>query len=138
MPTDGIVVSEGTFIDTHNTIKAERYHLVVAFTNTTDQNIRLSLDGNVEDVEGAYVQDIFTDEIEIWAGNTVAISLKLLEKIPSGNIKWNNHKSTNRYTDNLCSGFYILYSILYLSEHIIPSFISPHAWDFQGNPCTQA
>ncbi len=89
MPTDGIVVSEGTFIDTHNTIKAERYHLVVAFTNTTDQNIRLSLDGNVEDVEGAYVQDIFTDEIEIWAGNTVAISLKLLEKIPSGNIKWN-------------------------------------------------
>ena len=89
MPTDGIVVSEGTYIDTQNMVSVEYHHLVVAFTNTTDQNIKLSLDGNVEGVDGTYIQDIFTDDIEIWAGNTVAITLELLEKVPSGNIKWN-------------------------------------------------
>ncbi|MBP5595303.1 MAG: hypothetical protein J6Y02_07970 [Pseudobutyrivibrio sp.] len=88
-PESGIVVSEEVF-GRDNDLKQEETHLAIAFTNLTDENVKISIEGYVENENGEVVYDLVEDDIEIWANNTVAREMNLRQEIPSGNIKWNS------------------------------------------------
>ena len=88
-PIDGIVVSESMYVV--DTAKwGPTNHMVVAFTNLTDDNVKISIEGYLENEDGEVAHDLVEDDIEIWAGNTVAREIYFEFKVPSGNIKWNN------------------------------------------------
>lgn len=88
-PEAGIVVSEEVF-GRNNDLRQEETHLAVAFTNLTGENVKISIEGYVENENGDVVYDLLEDDIEIWADNTVACEMNLRQEIPSGNIKWNS------------------------------------------------
>ena len=88
-PEPGIIVSEGTFVKEQKIGPASN-HLIVAFTNLTGDHAKLSIEGYVENKDDDVIYDLIDNEVEIWAGNTVARDIDLQTEEASGNIKWNN------------------------------------------------
>lgn len=94
-PIDGIVVSESMFVT--DTKWGPTNHMIVAFTNLTDDSVKIDIEGYLENEDGEVAHDLVEDDIEIWAGNTVAREINFKFEVPSGNIKWN--KITSEHLD---------------------------------------
>lgn len=84
---DGIVISETAYFD-----KQDSLHniLVVAYTNVSDQAVKFSCEGYIENASGDVVADIFESDVELGPNNTIAIKYDSEYDEPSGNVRWNN------------------------------------------------
>ena len=84
---DDIVISE-----TKNYDKQDSLHhiLVVAYTNVSDEAVKFSCEGYIENASGDVVADIVESDEELGPNNTIAIKYDCEYDEPSGNVRWNN------------------------------------------------
>ena len=80
---DGIIVSETSYINTKG-----KCHLVVAYTNLTDEAVKLSYEGYAQNQVGDVVKDLVESNLEISAKNTIVRDLNFEDEEPSGEIDW--------------------------------------------------
>ena len=80
---DGIIVSEASYINTKG-----RHHLVVAYTNLTDEGVTMSYEGYAENTTGDVVKDVVDNDVELGPKNTIVQDLDFENDEPSGEINW--------------------------------------------------
>lgn len=81
---EGVIVSETSYFDDN------RNYLVVAFTNLTDEGVKMSYEGYAENIEGDVVQDLLESDVELGPQCTIVRNLEFDNAEPSGEIKWNS------------------------------------------------
>lgn len=82
---DGIIISETSYINTKG-----RNHLVVAYTNLTDEGVSMSFEGYAQNVSGDVVKDLVETDVELGPKNTIVRDLDFENDEPSGEIDWKN------------------------------------------------
>ena len=80
---DGIIVSETSYINTKG-----RNHLVVAYTNLTDEGVSMSFEGYAQNVDGDIVKDIVDTDVELGPKSTIVRDVDFENDEPSGEINW--------------------------------------------------
>lgn len=81
---DGLIVSETSYCENNHNF------LVVAFTNLTDEGIKMSFEGYSENAAGDVVQDLLESDVELGPKCTIVRNVEFKDNEPSGEIKWNN------------------------------------------------
>ena len=84
---DGIVISETAYFDKQDSL---HNFLVVAYTNVTNEAVKFSCEGYIENASGDVVADILESDVELGPNNTIAIQYDCESDEPSGNVRWNN------------------------------------------------
>lgn len=80
---DGIIISETSYINTKG-----RNHLVVAYTNLTDEGVSMSFEGYAENTTGDVVKDLVDTDVELGPKSTIVRDLDFENDEPSGEINW--------------------------------------------------
>ncbi len=92
---DGIIISETSYINTKG-----NQHLVVAYTNLTDEGVSMTFEGYAENVAGDIVKDIVETGVELGPKSTIVRDVDFKNDEPSGEINWKNFSveaGTNEY-----------------------------------------
>ena len=63
-------------------------HLVVAFTNLSDEGVTLSYEGYAENTSDEVAKDLLESDVELGPKNTIARDINFNQEVPSGNFNW--------------------------------------------------
>ncbi|MBP5598256.1 MAG: hypothetical protein J6Y02_23010 [Pseudobutyrivibrio sp.] len=79
----GIIISETSYINTKG-----KNHLVVAYTNLTDEGVSMSFEGYAQNVSGDVVKDLVETDVELGPKTTIVRDVDFENDEPSGEINW--------------------------------------------------